>query len=210
MSNIKWFAAARVALGLSQKEMAHDLGMTHVTLGEMERDPESASASTREQVLDYFHRRGISVSDAGLKVLNEPIRTIDGTGWYSKLLDDVLWSGAKELLVEFADDRVSPPEVVEQLRNLRANGIKFRIMTEVKNTHIAGQLDEYRLLPSEDFHNIVNVTYGNKVAVGRGDKKSCVIFNDADLAQVSKTRFNLLWVTLPKPQTTSAQDHERF
>lgn len=210
MTNGHPFAAARAWLNLSQKDLATAIDMTQPTIAAMERDPDAVSRGTVEAVTDYFRRRGLEISATGLKVLREPRVVISGNDWYSKLLDDVDWSGATDLWVEFADDRVSPPEVTAKLRALRTKGVGFRVTVAEDNTHIAGQLSEYRLIPSALFENVVTAIYGDNVAVGGGDRASCTIFRDADLARVSRARFNMVWQSLQTPTITTAGQDERY
>lgn len=210
MTNGNQFTAARAWLAMSQKEFAAAIGVTQPTVAALEKDPAAVSRGTVELAIDYFQRRDLEISEAGLKVLNEPLRTIEGQSWYKKLLDDVLWSGATELLIEFADDRKSPPDVIAALKMLRAHGITFRIIAEAGNTHLAGRLEEYRLAPSSDFTSVVSLIYADRVAISKNNQQGCLIIKDTDAFSVHAARFNILWNVLPAPKNTTAGSDARF
>lgn len=111
-----------------------------------------------------------------------------------------------ELLVDMADDRLSPPEVVEKYRNLRKEGVKMRQTIKEGNTYMMGPVSEYRWIPEKRFIPWVTLIYGDKVALMLDEDKKCSVTTDHNLANKVRNSFELVWEILQEPNVKSTAD----
>jgi DNA-binding XRE family transcriptional regulator len=203
--------AARALLGWSQEDLANHASLTHNQISSFEFGRTKPS-----DVLEIMYRtfmfHGIVFIKNGVQFNPESVGTIEGEGWFSRLLDDVytdlLDQKGAELVVFCADDKVSSPEVNNRYRKIRNAGIRMRQLVEEGNTYLMGALNEYRYIPKERFLNYVSIVYGNKVAICSETGKRAVVFNDVNLAMTWRNIFNVLWDKLEQPERSDA--HERF
>ena len=112
-----------------------------------------------------------------------------------------------ELLIMFADDKVSPKSVNDMYRKIRAAGFKMRQLIEEGNNYIMGPLREYRYIPKEFFINRVTLVYGNRIANESADVCRGIIRVDPVNAKIQSNMFDILWHTLKQPTETIADEH---
>jgi transcriptional regulator with XRE-family HTH domain len=203
--------AARALLGWSQEELANRAHLTQNQISSFEFG-RTKPADVLELMYRTFMFHGVTFLKNGVQLNPESVGTIEGEGWYSRLLDDVYTTlidqkGA-ELLIFCADDKASPPEINNRYRKMRNAGIQMRQLVEEGHTNLMGPLKEYRYIPKERFKNYVSLVYGNKVAVCTEKSLKATVFNDMNLATAWRNIFDVLWDKLDKPERSDA--HERF
>lgn len=203
--------AARALLGWSQEDLANRADLTQNQISSFEFG-RTKPADVLELIYKTFLFHGISFLKNGVQLNPEAVSTLDGEGWYLRLLDDVysalIDQKDAELLIFCADDKASPPEVNNRYRKIRNAGIHMRQLVEEGNTYLMGPLKEYRYIPKERFKNYVALVYGNKVALCTEHNTKALVFNDTNLATVWRNIFDVLWDKLDKPERSDA--HERF
>lgn len=192
--------AARALVGWSQTDLAGRVGMTQASIAVIERGRGDPHKSTLEKIRIAFERSGVEFLPTGVQLRRTPVFFIEGDTWYTSLLDDVsatLPSGG-EVLIENVDDRKSSPLVIEHLRQMRRNGITFRMTAMEGNTHLSAPASWYRFIPAQYFKNWIVMVYGDKVAYSVADETGCMVITDANLADAMRNRFNMLWNVFPE------------
>ena len=207
--------AARAAKELTQQELAELSGVTAVTIGRLESGNDQPAARTRTKILRAFEKLGVTFTDSSIEISDNPIFFVEGeTGEeaYLQLLEDAYEhlkiSKNPELLIMYADDRVSPKSVNDFYRKMRADGIRMRQMIEGGNTYILGPLEEYRYIPKPYFINRVKLIYGDRIATETSNVLKDIIRVDPINAAIERNTFNMLWGILDQPKETTAD--ERF
>ena len=205
----KQIRAGRVLLGMDQSALAQAINMTLAKISRAEKG-ETKSVKILQDIQKEMEKLGVVfLPSGGVDISAGHIEIIEGRRCYVELLNRVMADSAvKELLIMFASDKASPPEVNERYRFIRKNGIKMRQLIEEGDTYIMGSLSEYRTVPTKYFTNIVTLVYGNCVAQVNGDETRIVIYNDARLAQRERQIFSYFWDQGELPEYTSAD--ERF
>ncbi len=203
--------AGRELLGMNQSDLARAL---NASLSKVSR-AESGETKSGDVLLAFregLEKLGIRFTTNGVELDEDRLEIIEGEGCYLKLLDDVLLTlktnPEKELLIMFASDEISPPEVNAKYRILREMGIKMRQLIEENDSYIMGELDEYRTISSRYFTNLVTLVYADKVAQVNGSETRIAIQADELLAKREKLIFQYFWDTGSKPETSTAA--ERF
>ncbi len=210
--NADQIRAARALKNWSQADLARRVDMATPSIGNIEAGKHNPTRQTQDAIQDAFENEGVEFIEGGVRKKQDLIRIYEGDDCYLKLLDDVYYTlkniESPELLISCADDRVSPPPVNEAYRRMRKMGVKMRQLVEEGNTYLMGPVDEYRYVPKDFFINRVMVIYGEKVALVLDQETKIVIFRDEIMAYVQRNLFNLLWITLPQPKESRAD--ERF
>lgn len=203
--------AGRELIGMSQVELAEALGSNKSRISRVESG-DIKSLDTLFEIKTGLEQLGISFTRTGVELNEEPIEILEGEDCYLRLLDDVYSTlkGAsdKELLIMFASDSASPPEVNNRYQFMRQNGIRMRQIIEEGDHHILGKLEEYRTIPAEYFTNIVTVIYASKVAQVSGTETRLTIQKDEQLSTREKKMFSYFWDNGKKPEHSSVK--ERF
>lgn len=209
---ISQIRAARGMLDWSQKDLADHADVSEVSIRNLENEKNVPTKTTLDKILNAFSLAGVVFIDSGVVLKNETITTIEGDGWYLRLLDDVYLTlidqKDSELLFFCADDRASPPDVNNRIRKIRNAGIRMRQLVEDGNTYLMGPLNEYRYLPKDRYTNYVSLVYGEKVAICTDHNSKAIVFKDAMLSTMLTNLFDALWDKHQAPEKSNAS--ERF
>lgn len=206
--DIPLLKAARGLAGWSATDLAAASGASVSAIRYFESGKGQLSQINEERILTALHLAGVKITENGVQ-RREIVTFLDGTDWYLRLLDDVLTTlkgTGGELLLDMADDRESPPEVIEKYRLMRSHGIGMRQTVEEGNTYLMGPVAEYRWIPKDYYQNWLTLTYGDKFALVLEDNESCYVFADANIARRERRKFNLIWKLLPEPSVESTAD----
>ena len=205
--------AGRATLNLTQEELANAADISLSSIKRIELDDGLPGARIQAKILQAFERKGIHYTDRGIEREEYPIYFTHGDtheAAYLQLLEDAFDHLREikdpELLIMFADDKVSPPSVNDMYRQMRGAGIKMRQLIEEGNTYIMGELDEYRYVPKGQFLNRVTLIYGDKIANEMTDPCYGMIRLDPLNAKIQRNTFNILWDTLAQPTHTTAEE----
>ncbi len=190
-------AAARALLGWTLDDLQAKTGLTKNTLGDFENARRPSTADTIQKITLAFEQEGIEFTRTGVQT-GTPVYQIMGDDWYLRVLDDVIASGAKEVLLENADDKKTSEITLNKLRDVVGTGVSFRIFCEEGNRTLLMDPACYRWIPTTHFKNWLVMTYGNRVIVEIAGQAGCTVIRDDDLAETMRARFNLVWSLLPK------------
>jgi transcriptional regulator with XRE-family HTH domain len=207
--------AARGLLGWSQPDLSGRSGVHVQTISAFEKDTGSPTNRTLRKIADTFERNGIVFTAKGIEYDEYPIIPIEGISHeacYIQLLEDA-WSHLheqdkkkKELLIMYADDRVSPPSVNNMYRKMRAAGIGMRQLIQEGNNYIIGPLSEYRYIPKNFFINRVTLIYGDRIATEKANFNKAIIRIDPMNAEIERNTFNMLWSVLKQPTLSTSKE----
>ncbi len=207
--------AGRAYLEWTQEQLAAFSDLSVQAIQKIERGESSPTTRTRNKIIRAFDKHGITFTDKGVEYTENPIFFVEGTtheNTYLQLLEDVLehLEGVKEpeLLIMYADDRVSPPSVNNLYRKMIKSGIKIRQLVEDGNSYLLGALEDYRYVPKQYFINRVTLVYGDRTASTTSDILKACIKVDAIDAGIQRNTFNILWSVLEQPEESTAD--ERF
>lgn len=205
--------AARALLAWKQEELANAAGVSSASIQKIEAGDNTPTERTQSKLLKALEKEGITFTANGLEKNKYPIYFTEGDSHeeaYLQLLEDAHQhlKGRRdpELLIMFANDKVSPPTVNSMYREMRASGIKMRQLIEEGNRYIIGPLDEYRCIPSRYFINRVTLIYGDRIASETYDVCRGVIRVDPINAKIQRNVFDIFWETLPQPEETEADE----
>lgn len=204
--------AARALVNWSQTELAERAGISLSAVADCEAERGKTSPVTLEKMVAAFEQAAVFFTESGVERRNTATYDISGEGWWLRVLDDAYYEladqDAPEMLMLFADDAQSPPEVIEQLRKMRQAGIKMRQLVQEDNRYLIGPPAEYRWVPKSYFLNNVTLVYGDKVAVCAEDNTKAVIFRDKALATSWRNAFEMLWqgIVLATPDRSEADE----
>lgn len=207
--------AGRAFLGWSQDRLAQESDLSLQGIQKIERAETQPTARTQGKITKAFARQGVVFTDRGIEHEAFPVIFVEGNdheSCYIQLLHDAFSHlqehKNKELLIMYADDKVSPPAVNDLYRKMRATGIRMRQLIEDGNSYIIGPLAEYRYIPKGFFINRVTLIYGDRTASETGDFNRAMIRPDAVNAEIQRNTFNMLWSILKAP--TKSTSDERF
>lgn len=206
--------AGRAIMKWTMATLAERADVSELTIQKIENGS-SFTDRTEKKIVRAFENAGVFFTRTGVERDDGPIVILSDErpeACYLLLLDDVYRvlkdKPRAELLITYADDRVSTAAINDQYRKMRASGVRMRQLVEEGNSYLLGPLDEYRCIPSSHFINRVTVIYGDNVAIVTDGENRITIIRDAVNAARERNTFNLLWSTL-KPPTESTAD-EKF
>ncbi len=201
--------AGRELLGMKQAELAAHLGFSLSKLSKAETG-DTKSGNVLLEIKVGMEKLGVVFTTNGVEFSENHIEIIEGEHCYVRLLDKILieCSSNTELLIMFASDKVSPPDVNERYRALRARGVQMRQLIKEGDSYIMGELKEYRTIPKQYFSNIVTVIYDGMVAQVTGDETRIVVLHDVKFAERERLVFESFWDRGHQPKSSSAD--ERF
>ncbi|MDD3181284.1 MAG: helix-turn-helix transcriptional regulator [Alphaproteobacteria bacterium] len=207
--------AARALLNWSRADLSGYAGVSEHTIHRFENEITFPEERTITKIHDVLVRAGIElIGNNGVVLQKDVVRTITGDLVFVRVLEDIITSlqGTKksEALFACVRDKVSPPPVVEMYNRLRKQGIRMRSLVHEKDSYLMGNLNEYRCLPNQFFHNNTIVIYDNKVATMildplTGADASAVIVKNQHVAAAQRNLFELIW-SISKPPALSVAD----
>lgn len=207
--------SGRAYLNWTQEKLAEAAGLSFQGIQKIERGETQPTARTQDKIVRAFQKRGVIFTAKGIEYEEYPIVFIEGTSHescYLQLLKDVFEhlkdKKNPELLIMYADDKVSPSSVNDMYREMRSAGIRMRQFIQEGNTYIMGPLEEYRYVPQSFFINRVTLVYGDRIANETANFNRALIKVDPINADIQRNTFNMLWSILEEPTKSTA--HERF
>lgn len=198
--------SGRAYLNWTQEKLADAADLSFQGIQKIERGETQPTARTQAKIVRAFEKRGVIFTPKGIEYEEYPLLFVEGSSHedcYLQLLEDAYdhlqEKKNPELLIMYADDKVSPPSVNAFYRKMRASGIKMRQLIQEGNTYIIGPLDEYRYIPKDFFINRVTLVYGDRIANETANLNRALIKVDPVNAEIQRNTFNMLWSILEKP-----------
>lgn len=207
--------AARALLRWSQRDLSEYSGVSAISIANLELEEKEPKAATIQKILNAFDKAGIEFGEQDcVKRKGINVRILEGENWFVEALEDVyltlIDSKGSELIVDMANDRVSPPEVIGMYKKIRNAGIRMRQTVEEENYYLMGPVSEYRWIPRKYFRNWVMLIYGDKVVLCLSEEQRALLISNRSLAEMERQKFNLVWDLLtPLDDMVSTAD-ERF
>lgn len=206
--------AARGLLNWTQGDLAARTGISTTSIGSIENDASNPRNTTAQLIQKAFEDAEIEfLPDDGVRRKRMNISVLEGPDWFNKALGDVYETltgkPEAELIVDMADDRLSPPDIIDLYRKIRNAGIAMRQTVEEENTYLLGPTAEYRWIPKSMFRNWVMLVYANKVVLCLSEESRALMIENKNLADMERGKFNLIWSLLPALNIESTA-HGRF
>lgn len=208
MRKPSYIVAARGLLRWSQDDLAKQCGVSSRTINLIENEKQNPSQDTLLAIELAFDRAGVGFKDNGVFVEDRRITVLEGNNCLLRLFDDIgsALQSSGELLIDGADERVSPPALVEKVAKLRESGMKMRHMVKHGDRYLRGRPSEYRWIPEKFYVNQAIFIYGTTVAIFSDATQSVLIHRDAVLSDFLRNKYDLLWEMLEQPDYSEAQD----
>lgn len=200
--------AGRGLLRWSQDDLARQSGVSGRTINLIENEKQNPSQDTLLSIEMAFDRAGVAFRDNGVFLEDRRLTIFDGQNCLLKLFDDIGFAlqGGGELLIDGADEKMSPPTLVEKVAQLRASGMKMRHMIKAGDRYLRGKVEEYRWIPEKFFVNQAIFIYAETVAIYVYKTNTVLVHRDVDLANFLRNKYDLLWDMLEQPDYSEAKD----
>lgn len=189
--------AARGLLNWTAKDLADKAGMMPNTVTAFENSKGRTELATIQKMVVALEESGLEFTATGVQLVS-PMYGFNGENWFLDLLADIRSSGAREVVIQNADDRKTPETILSVIHDLLKSGVTFRLTSEQGNNHFTMPKASYRWIPSAYFKNWVTVIYADRVAFSIAGETGCRVIRDADLAASMINQFNLIWDMLPE------------
>lgn len=207
------FRAARALLNLKQQEVSDATGVGVMVISDFENERTHPKATTVEALRRFYEGQGIEFSiDGGLRISQNSVQIFDGSDCYMKFVAEAHTHLARtkgEILFSGADDRRSPPEIIQKFRNMLSDGIKMRSLIRPGDDYVLGDPLEYRWMPEGLFvEGDVKAIFADRVAwlVSWLDNPRVIMIKDPMISQDAIRMFEYLWSTAEGPQSSSAPE----
>lgn len=203
--------AARALLKWGQSDLAEASGVSVPTIANVETERQKPNDQTLDRLRKAFLEQGIEFIDGGVRRARNIIKVYEGDDCYLRLLDDAylaLMKDGGEILFSAADERRSPPAVIEKFRSMRRSGITMRSLVKNKDTYLMGDLDEYRWMNEDLFvDGDVKAIFGHTVAylMTWFNTPRIIIIQDQHIADENRRMFDFLWSISPKPTHSTCE-----
>lgn len=172
----------------------------------------SRSLDVIEAIHRAFSDNGIRFTyTGGVDIEKDRLFIYEGSDHYLDILRDaheaLKKSENKEFLLLFASDSLSPPEVNDKYREMRADGIKMRQIICEADNYIMGSFHEYRQIKEDLFPDLLTVIFGDMVVQSYGsDQMKSTLQKDAKIAVSYRKIFEMVWQQGTEPTFTNAGD----
>jgi len=207
--------AARSLLDWDAEDLAEKADLSRDTIFNIENGKVQARGASAEKIEQAFTSNGIEfLGERGVALKDDQVLRLSGENIFFRILDDVVAtlrnSKNKEALFACVDDKMSPPVVIENYRRLRKSGIAMRSLVKENDTFLMGELNEYRYLPAQYFHNNATVIYGEKFATmildpETGTDTAAIIIRNPHIAAAQRNLFNFIWSIAHKPLKSTTE-----
>jgi len=200
--------AARGLLGWTLADLAKRTGLQNYTISFFENGKGRTEFESIEKMVRALEQEGVEFTTTGVQLVT-PIYTIEGPNMYVDLLDDVIKTNAKDVIIENADERITPPHIIQKFKEMKMHGFTVRMTVEEGNTFLLHDIKNYRAIPKKHFQNWVMMTYGPKVAMvvsNSPDSLKAIIISQEKLADAMRNRFALVWDLLQPIDAESTAD----
>lgn len=211
--------AARAFLGWTLEDLAQQCNLSRAAVNTFEQGTGNPRKESIEAITNALERAGVEFTDEpGVRMRGRrlEVRRWDGEAVYEHMLNDIfetalktkceiLFSGLNERL--FIGTDTDKKLMTKQALRLREHGIKERVLAKEHDKYFTFPPDvtTYRWLPQHTFGMAPSITYGDKLAfLTFSHEVSMVIIENADIADVHRKQFDVLWsIAKPIPLTDS-------
>lgn len=213
MAKASQLRAARALLNITIQEVSDATGIGKMTLSDTENEKTKPKAGTIDSLQRFYESRGVEFGlDGSIRPLANSVQLYEGPNCYMDFMNEAhsyLSHHKGEILFTGADERRSPPAVVEKFRAMRADGVTMRSLIRPGDDFIMGAPDEYRWMPEDLFvEGDVQIVFADRVAFLASwlDVPRVIMIKDPTIAQSALRTFEYLWRNAQGPQTSSAPE----
>jgi DNA-binding XRE family transcriptional regulator len=188
--------AARGLLDWTRTDLAKAAGISPETVKNIEHGTFRPQEQTADAIVRCFREQHVEFINDGVRIFDEPISVLDGDSPYLQLLERayaLMKGNPGEILFMFADNRISPPEVVEAQLKLRDAGCTFRFIVEEGNDFYRYPKNEYRKIAKEFFNNDVVMVFSGHVGILINKGKQALFIHNASLSDTIGKFFDFVW-----------------
>ncbi len=207
MPTIEQIRAARALIGWSQSDLAENAEMSQTGIARIENGTNHPNSLTMEKIRAAFDKADVEfIEDTGVKK-RDIVRVYEGDGCYLRILDEILRAQPNFVLFSGADERRSTQKSIDHLSKIRKL-CESRSLIRYGDTHVMGELDEYRWMPEGLFvDGDVKVIYENTVVhfMSWMDPSRAIKIVDKNIAQESIRMFNYIWDGAEKPSHSTSE-----
>ncbi len=205
--------AARALLNWSQPDLAKRCGIHIQTISSFEIDKGSPTKKTLTMIKQILELNGIDFTrDGGVRPTSHIVQVYEGEDCYMKFIAEAhiyLTHRKGEILFSGADDRRSPPEIIQKFRTMLADGIRMRSLIRPGDDYVLGEPSAYRWMPEGLFvEGDVKAIFADRVAwlVSWLDNPRVIMIKDPMISQEATRMFEYLWSMAEGPQSSSAPE----
>ena len=204
--------AARAMLDWSQKVLAQQCEhVSEPTIKLIETGKINSTPETLGAIQKTFEDAGLEfMPQQGVRFRNDLITILEGRNdenTFLRLLDDIYYTMKDSfgtVLWSFADEELSPPDVLAKETIIRNNGISYKSLIRYGDTDFQYDLEEYRWLPKGQFLTNLTAVYGDKFAtiVNKPNSKTVekvIIIRNESIAEMKRKEFEIIWNYCEKP-----------
>src|ERR1700735_4252176 len=108
--------AARGLLDLTRADLPKAASISPETVKNIEHGTFKPQENTAEAIVQAFRTRHVEFTDTGVKLVDDAVTIIDGPIAYLQLMqlaEEIMKDNPGEILFMYANNKISPPEVVE-------------------------------------------------------------------------------------------------
>ena len=206
MINNAQFRAARALLGLSQKEVAEQSGISSVTLSRIETGEHTPEGKTVKGLQSFYEDRDIEFKDGGAIPRRTGIVIYEGQEGFRDFMDDVYRTALTEVKQNICIFNGMPKEFIKWLgadwykeHSIRMQKIKVRytfrvIVQDEENALIGSDFAEYRHIDTNLFGHSSIYVYSNRVAIITfSDTVRIIRIDREEFADSQRILFELVW-----------------
>jgi transcriptional regulator with XRE-family HTH domain len=207
---------ARTILGISQKEAAKQLGMSHQSLSAIEKGDRDTPTSRILDIQTFYEGAGVVFTPGGgVEPRSYGLMVLEGREGFAKFRLDVLAEvrkGKPDICISNADERMfdlwGAGEINDHYRGEMARLIaedpsrKARSLVKRGDTHFpANRHMDYKWISKREFGQFPFYVYGQKTALLLWSQESIDIFviNHPKVAEHYRAQFNDKWVQADDP-----------
>ena len=203
--------AARNFLGIDQKTLSDAVGVSKMNISDIENEKGKPRANTLNSIELYFQTCGIRLTAAGgIEPDHNFVTVYEGADCYMQFINsaqEILAAKKGEILFSGSDETRSPPEIIEKFNEMRSQGIKMRSLIKYGDTHIMGNLDEYRWMPETLFvDGDVKAVFADRVGylVSWATTPKVIVIQDSSITQEARRTFEFIWNSSEKPDKSTS------
>ena len=194
--------AARALLNWSQPDLAERCGMNVQTISAFEKDTGSPTKTTLQKITQILEFNGIEFG------LNNGVSLSPGKTYiletYYDVLSDIIntFPNGGEVLLHCADEKRSPPHVVERIQEVLSKNIKFRATICEGNNYLRDGIPS-KWIPKEYFaESEVFVIYADKfvIPIGIGPDARFMTIKNKTLTNAMRRQFEYWWKNGKEPK----------
>ena len=207
----KQIRAARAILGWSQQELADAVGLSKQTIIDAEREGHQARAETLGRISQVLEDAGLEFLTGGVRERVDIVSIYEGEDCGIRLLRQAyseLQGKSEQILFYGASEDRANEEIIDEAKKIKAAGIDMRLLIRNNDTHIMGDLSDYRWMPDKLWlDSDAKTIFGDKVAyaVTWQNKPKIICFRDRKIAEIEKKIFNFVWEISARPTHSTSK-----